>query len=100
MFVIRPLVATSTWTDVALRYVLDTSVLSEPMRPVPDPEVIKRITQAHDTIATASPVWHEIEFGRLRLPAGKRRRAAFDARGCVPPHYRQRACRMTRGVAE
>jgi tRNA(fMet)-specific endonuclease VapC len=45
------------------------------MRPVPDPEVIKRITQAHDTIATASPVWHEIEFGRLRLPAGKRRRA-------------------------
>jgi tRNA(fMet)-specific endonuclease VapC len=60
---------------VALRYVLDTNVLSEPMRPVPDPEVIKRITQAHDTIATASPVWHEIEFGRLRLPAGRRRRA-------------------------
>jgi tRNA(fMet)-specific endonuclease VapC len=60
---------------VALRYVLDTNVLSEPMRPVPDPEVIKRITQARDTIATASPVWHEIEVGRLRLPAGKRRRA-------------------------
>lgn len=60
---------------MALRYVLDTNVLSEPMRPVPDPEVIKRITQARDTIATASPVWHEIEVGRLRLPAGKRRRA-------------------------
>jgi hypothetical protein len=75
-FVIRPLVATSTSTDVALRYVLDTNVLSEPMRPVRDPEVIKRITQAHDTIATTSPVWHEIEIGRLRLPAGKRRRAS------------------------
>lgn len=60
---------------MALRYLLDTNVLSEPMRPVPDPEVMSRIMAAGDTIATASPVWHEIEFGRLRLPAGKRRRA-------------------------
>lgn len=60
---------------MALRYLLDTNVLSEPMRPVPDPEVMNRITTARDTVATASPVWHEIEFGRLRLPAGKRRRA-------------------------
>lgn len=60
---------------MALRYVLDTNVLSEPMRPIPDPEVMDRIATARDAIATASPVWHEIEFGRLRLPAGKRRRA-------------------------
>jgi tRNA(fMet)-specific endonuclease VapC len=60
---------------VALRYLLDTNVLSEPMRPIPDPTVMDRIARAGDTIATASPVWHEIEFGRLRLPAGKRRRA-------------------------
>lgn len=60
---------------MALRYLLDTNVLSEPMRPTPDREVMDRIIAAGDTIATASPVWHEIEFGRLRLPAGKRRRA-------------------------
>jgi tRNA(fMet)-specific endonuclease VapC len=60
---------------VALRYLLDTNVLSEPMRPAPDPRVMDRIEAARDAIATASPVWHEIEFGRLRLPAGKRRRA-------------------------
>jgi len=60
---------------VALRYLLDTNVLSEPMRPVPDPEVMDRIAAAGDTLATASPVWHEIELGRRRLPAGKRRRA-------------------------
>jgi tRNA(fMet)-specific endonuclease VapC len=60
---------------VALRYLLDTNVLSEPVRPVPDPAVMDRIAMAGDTIATASPVWHEIELGRLRLPAGKRRRA-------------------------
>ncbi|HWO26878.1 MAG TPA: type II toxin-antitoxin system VapC family toxin [Kofleriaceae bacterium] len=60
---------------MALRYLLDTNVLSEPMRPAPDPEVMDHIATARDTVATASPVWHELEFGRLRLPAGKRRRA-------------------------
>jgi len=60
---------------VALRYLLDTNVLSEPMRPIPDPEVMNRITAAGDAIATASPVWHELKLGHLRLPAGKRRRA-------------------------
>jgi tRNA(fMet)-specific endonuclease VapC len=65
----------SSSTDVVRRYLLDTNVLSEPMRQAPDAEVMKRIMAAGDAIATASPVWHEIEFGRLRLPAGKRRRA-------------------------
>jgi tRNA(fMet)-specific endonuclease VapC len=60
---------------VALRYLLDTNVLSEPTRPYPDAEVMNRITAAGDTIATAAPVWHEIELGRLGLPAGKRRRS-------------------------
>lgn len=67
--------ATPRSTDVALRYVLDTNVLSEPMRPVPDRQVMNRITAAGDAVATASVVWHELELGRLRLPAGKRRRA-------------------------
>lgn len=60
---------------MARRYLLDTNVLSELMRPAPDPGVMARIAEAGDTIVTASPVWHEIELGRLRLPAGKRRRA-------------------------
>lgn len=60
---------------MALRYLLDTNVLSEPMRPVPDPEVMDRITAAGASIATGAPVWHEIQFGCRRLPPGKRRRA-------------------------
>jgi tRNA(fMet)-specific endonuclease VapC len=66
---------TSIWADVALQYLLDTNVLSEPMRPVPDPRVSDHITEAGSSIATAAPVWHEIQFGWLRLPPGKRRRA-------------------------
>jgi len=41
---------------VAPRYVLDTNVLSEPMRPVPDRQVMNRITAAGDAVATASVV--------------------------------------------
>lgn len=111
MFAILPPAETSIWTDVALRYLLDTNVLSEPMRPVPDPAVMSRITAAGDTIVTASPVWHEIEFGRLSLPAGKRRRAIeaiidalsavltilpYDARA-ASWHARERARRVARG---
>lgn len=60
---------------MALHYLLDTNVLSEPMRPAPDPGVMDRITEAGSSVATAAPVWHEIQFGWLRLPPGKRRRA-------------------------
>ena len=60
---------------MALRYLLDTNVLSEPTRLHPDADVMSRIIAAGHTIATAAPVWHEIEFGRLRLPTGKHRQA-------------------------
>jgi tRNA(fMet)-specific endonuclease VapC len=81
------------------------------MRPIPDPEVMKRIATAGDTITTASPVWHEIEFGRLRLPTGKRRRAIeaiidafatvlvilpYDTRAAAW-HARERARRVQHG---
>lgn len=60
---------------MSLRYLLDTNVLSEATRPVPDQGVLDRVVREGDRVATAAPVWHEIEFGLLRLPAGKRRRA-------------------------
>jgi tRNA(fMet)-specific endonuclease VapC len=60
---------------MSLRYLLDTNVLSEATRPVPDQGVLDRVVREGDRVATAAPVWHEIEFGLLRLPTGKRRRA-------------------------
>jgi len=60
---------------MGLCYLLDTNVLSEPMRPVPDQGVLKRLLEVGDTAATGAPAWHEIEYGRSRLPAGRRRRA-------------------------
>ena len=60
---------------MAFRYLLDTNVLFEATRPVPDQGVLDRLVREGDRVATAAPVWHEIEYGVLRLPAGKRRRA-------------------------
>ncbi len=60
---------------MSLRYLLDTNILSEATRPLPDPGVLDRVVREGDRVATAAPVWHEIEFGLLRLPTGKRRRA-------------------------
>jgi len=60
---------------MALRYLLDTNVLSEATKPLPDQTALDRLVREGDRVATAAPVWHEIEFGLLRLPAGKRRRA-------------------------
>lgn len=46
-----------------------------------DPGVARMLTASAATleaITTCAPVWHELDFGRLRLPAG-RRRLAIDA---------------------
>lgn len=63
---------------MSLVYLLDTNVLSEPMRPAPDPDVFARLLEVGDAAATAAPVWHELDYGRQRLPRG-RRRSAIDA---------------------
>ena len=44
------------------------------MRPAPDPSVMRRLLDVGDSAATGAPVWHEIEYGSNRLPAGRRRR--------------------------
>ncbi len=59
-----------------LRYLLDTNILSEPMRPAPDPGVLRRLVETGDAAATGAPAWHESEYGLARLPRGRRKRAS------------------------
>lgn len=58
-----------------VRYLLDTNVISEPLRPRPDQKVLARLEQHQAEIALASVVWHELIFGATRLPASARRTA-------------------------
>ena len=63
---------------MSVRYLLDTNVLSEPLRPVLHPKVIDRLRRHQDELATASIVWHELWFGCQRLPDSAKRQAIED----------------------
>jgi tRNA(fMet)-specific endonuclease VapC len=58
---------------VTLRYLLDTNVVSEPLRPSPDPRVLERLREHQAEIAIASVVWHELWYGCCRLPSSAKR---------------------------
>jgi tRNA(fMet)-specific endonuclease VapC len=61
-----------------LRYLLDTNVISQPVSKVPSVGVMRRLGSIADECAIAAPVWHELQFGCKRMPAGKRREALED----------------------
>jgi tRNA(fMet)-specific endonuclease VapC len=58
---------------VNLKYLLDTNIVSEPLRPQPTRNVIRRLRRHEDEIAIPSVVWHELRFGMERLPPSRRR---------------------------
>ena len=60
---------------MSLRYLLDTNVVSEPVRKQPDAAVIARLVRHADKLATASVVWHELVFGAHLLPPSEKRSA-------------------------
>lgn len=56
-----------------IRYLLDTNVISEAIKLAPNKNVMRKLEIHQEVIATASPVWHELKFGCLRLPLSKKR---------------------------
>lgn len=58
----------------AIGFLFDTNILSEPLRPRPNLNVIRMLQQHEKEIATATVVWHELLFGCYRLPISNKRR--------------------------
>jgi len=58
---------------VIARFLLDTNVLSEPLRPEPSARLLKALREHEGRLATAAPVWHELRFGLGRLPRSRRK---------------------------
>lgn len=58
---------------MTLRYLLDTNIISYamPLRPVAD--IVQRLAQLRDDAGTGAPVAHELLYGILRMPIGRRR---------------------------
>jgi tRNA(fMet)-specific endonuclease VapC len=60
---------------VTLKYLLDTNVVSEPLRANPSAKVLRRLSRHEGETAIASIVWHELHFGCARLPGSRRKTA-------------------------
>ena len=58
---------------MSLRFLLDTNIVSEPLRPRPASNILKRLQQHQSEMAIPAVVWHELCFGCFRLPPSARR---------------------------
>ncbi len=61
-----------------LRFLLDTNILSEPLRPQPNSNVVGMLQQHEGVITTATVVLHELLFGCYRLPANSNKRQIIE----------------------
>lgn len=56
-----------------LKYLIDTNILSEPLKKQPDSKVVRRLLDNINDIATAAPVIYEMVQGAMCLPESKKR---------------------------
>lgn len=63
---------------ILAQFLLDTNVLSEPLKPEPNQKVLDRLTANSDVMAVSSISYHEIVFGYAKL-VDSRRKLAIEA---------------------
>lgn len=63
---------------MSLKYLLDTNILSEPTRPIPNANVLHKLNAHKAEIAVSTVVVHELLYGCLRLPESKRRKSLWN----------------------
>jgi predicted nucleic acid-binding protein len=59
--------------------VVDTNVISEPLRRTPEPRVVTWLANHGPEIAITTVTVHELLYGARRLPKGRRRTALTEA---------------------
>ncbi|MEQ8999212.1 MAG: type II toxin-antitoxin system VapC family toxin [Coleofasciculus sp. B1-GNL1-01] len=60
---------------MTLRFLLDSNIISEPMKPKPNARVMANLSRYTGEMSTATIVWHELLFGLNRLPPSRKRQA-------------------------
>jgi tRNA(fMet)-specific endonuclease VapC len=68
-------------------YLLDSNIVSEPVKPRPDPAVLRRLAEHEGECAISAVTWHELWFGVDRLPPGRRRNALTAYVRLVPSQF-------------
>ncbi len=59
---------------MTMKYLLDTNVLSEPLKEKPNASLLAKLQLNSSRIITATPVLHELYFGCYRLPSSRKRK--------------------------
>ncbi len=80
-------------------YLLDTNVVSETMRSVPDARVVTFLAE-HDDLWLSSIVVHELEYGVRRLAQGRRRSSLEADLRRLTTEYEDRILPLDRVGAE
>lgn len=68
-------------------YLLDSNVISEPMKPRPDEGVLRRMAEHGGGCAISAITWHELWFGVGRLRSGRRRNALTAYLRLIPSEF-------------
>ncbi|MDE0286037.1 MAG: type II toxin-antitoxin system VapC family toxin [Gammaproteobacteria bacterium] len=63
---------------MSIKYLLDTNVVSEPIKPSPAAGIMHQLKEHKDEMAIPVLVWHELRFGCSRLPRSRRRSMLED----------------------
>lgn len=56
-----------------IRYLLDTNIVSEPVKPDPSEVVLARLRERSGEVALPAIAWHELIYGAERMDEGRRR---------------------------
>ena len=62
---------------MGLKYLLDTNILSEPVKPHPNEHVLHKLNQYSGQYCTSVSVWHELHYGVERMTDSKRKKSLF-----------------------
>jgi len=54
-------------------YLLDTNIISEPSKQIPNENVLHKLKQHNGRYAISAITWHELNYGVDRMPASKRK---------------------------
>lgn len=69
---------------MTFRYLLDTNVISEATRPIPNVNVVQNLTEHQREIVTASVVIHELLYGCFRLAESQKRQFLLEYINQIP----------------
>lgn len=59
-------------------YLLDTNIISEPSKPIPNEKVLQKLADNLEYSCISSVTWTEILSGIKTMPDGKRKNSLFD----------------------